>query len=143
MNQHRIKLSSELHPGLTTYHDSCHYGRKSLKAFGQGYFNEGRTISRCCCPEFIDMIPRGNGNYCCGAGGGGWALPWAEERVYYGRVKAAQIKRSGAERVLVSCPTCRDQIKNSLNKEFTLGIAVQYLWEVVADSLIMADSQHP
>ncbi len=137
MVQNRISVNGSLHPGITTFHDSCHYGRKSLKAFGHGYFKEARIIGRSCCPEFIDMTPNGNGSYCCGAGGGGWALPWAEERVYYGRVKAEQIKKTGAERVLVSCPTCRDQLKTLLNKEFNLGIEVQYLWELVADSLIL------
>lgn len=141
MNQGRIKVSSELHPGVTTYHDGCHYGRNSLKTFGHGYFEEGRIIGRSCCPEFVDMTPSGNGSYCCGAGGGGWALPWAEERVYYGRVKADQIKETGANRVIVSCPTCRDQLKNSLNKEFNLGIEVKYLWEIVSDSLIVADQE--
>lgn len=135
MNQNRINVNSDLHPGVTTYHDSCHYGRNSLKTFGHGYFEEGRIISRHCCPEFADMVPSGNGNYCCGAGGGGCALPWAEERVYYGRVKAEQIKKTGAERVIVSCPTCHDQLKDSLNKEFNLGIEVKYLWEIVAESL--------
>ncbi len=137
MDQETISIDSTQHPGLTTYHDSCSYGRNSLKAFGQGYFAEGRRISRSCCPDFVDMIPGGNGNYCCGAGGGGWALPWAEERVFYGRVKADQIKQTAADRVLVSCPTCLDQIKNSLNKEFNLGVEANSLWQVVADSLII------
>ena len=133
----RIKVNSELHTSLTTYHDPCNYGRKSLKAFGHGYFEEGRIITRACCPDFVDMVPKGNGNYCCGAGGGAWALPYAAERVYYGRLKARQIRETEARLVIAPCHNCRDQLKKSLNVEYELGVEVKYLWELVADSLIL------
>ncbi len=136
----RITLNPELHTKLTTYHDPCNYGRKSLKAFGHGYFEEGRTITRACCPDFIEMIPAGNGNYCCGAGGGAWAMPYSAERVYYGRVKARQIQETGAELVIAPCHNCRDQFKKSLNQEYELGIEVKYLWELVSDSLILPET---
>ena len=131
----RISLNSGLHIQLTSYHDSCNYGRKSLKTFGHGYFEEGREITRACCENFVEMAPNRNGNYCCGAGGGSWGMPFAAERVYHGRVKAEQIKATGAELVIAPCHSCRDQLKNTLNNEFDLGIDVKYLWELVADSL--------
>jgi len=133
----RITLDPEVHQVRTTYHDPCNYGRKSLKAFGHGYFEEGRIITRACCPDFVDMAPRGNGNYCCGAGGGAWAMPFDAERVYYGRIKARQVEETGAELVITPCHNCRDQLLKSLNKEFDLGIEVKYLWELVADALVL------
>ena len=133
----RITLDPEMHTELTTYHDPCNYGRKSLKAFGHGYFEEGREITRACCPEFTDMAPKGKGNYCCGAGGGAWALPYAAERVYYGRTKARQIKETEAKLVIAPCHNCRDQLLKSLNNEYELGIEVKYLWELVSDSLVL------
>jgi hypothetical protein len=39
--------------------------------------------------------------------------------------------------VIAPCHNCRDQIMKSLNKEFDLGIEVKYLWELVADSLVV------
>ncbi len=132
----RISLNSGLHEQLTSYHDPCHYGRKSLKSFGHGFFAEGREITHACCRNFIEMIPNRNENYCCGAGGGSWAMPFAAERVYHGRIKAEQIRTTGAELVITSCHSCRDQLKNTLNNEFDLGIEVKYLWELVADSLV-------
>lgn len=122
---------------LTTYHDPCNYGRKSLKAFGQGYFEEGRDITRACCPSFVDMIPSGNQNYCCGAGGGVWAMSFSPERVYHGRMKARQIRETGAQLVVTQCHNCKDQINISLNKEFNLDVTVKHLCQLVADSLIM------
>ena len=38
--------------------------------------------------NFIDMVPCGTNNYCCGGGGGSLALPFDKERVFAGRLKA-------------------------------------------------------
>ncbi len=76
-------------------------------------------------------------NFCCGAGGGAWAMPYEKERIYYGRVKAQQIRDTGAELVIAPCHNCRDQIMKSLTKEYDLGIETKYIWELVADSLIV------
>lgn len=137
INEGKIKLDNTRHPLKTTYHDPCNYGRKSMKAFGKAYYEEGRTIVKQCCPDFLDMEPNGESNYCCGAGGGAWAMPFAPERVFYGRIKARQVKETGAEMVIAPCHNCRDQLMKSLNHEYDLGIEVKYLWELVADSLIM------
>ena len=64
-------------------------------------------------------------------------MPYEKERIYYGRVKAKQIQDTKAKLVVAPCHNCRDQIMKSLNKEYDLGIEVKYLWELVADSLIV------
>ncbi len=132
----KIKLDNSKHTMRTTYHDPCNYGRKSMKAFGVGYYEEGRVITKACCPDFKDMEPNRESNYCCGAGGGAWAMPFAPERVFYGRIKARQVKETGAALVIAPCHNCRDQLLKSLNKEYELGIEVKYLWELVAGCLI-------
>jgi Fe-S oxidoreductase len=78
-------------------------------------------------------------NLCCGAGGGAWAMPHVEERLAFGRTKADQIKRSGAELVISPCHNCRDQIMKALPKKFNIGNHKQtmYIWELVAKSLII------
>lgn len=133
----QITLSKDFHTMRATYHDPCNYGRKSEKVFGHGYYEEGRIITKACCPDYQDMEPNREFNYCCGAGGGAWALPYNAERIFYGRVKARQIEDTGAELVIAPCHNCRDQLMKSLNKEFDLGIEVKYLWELVADSLVV------
>lgn len=137
LNQQRIVIDPSLHTRLATFHDSCNYGRKSLKTFGQAYFDEARTLTRACCPNYVDMIPDREENFCCGAGGGAWASPFGAERVFHGRMKARQISESGAKMVVTACQNCRDQLQVSLNREFNLNIEVQFLWELVARSLIM------
>ena len=133
----RIRVDPARRPETATFHDPCSYGRKSLKAFGYGYFEEGRRIVRKCAPDFVDMYPDREGSYCCGAGGGAWAMPFKEERVFAGRFKARQIANSGAKLVVTACHNCRDQILKSLRKEYDLDIDVMNLWELVAASLII------
>lgn len=133
----KIRLNTTIHTMATTYHDPCNYGRKSLKAFGQAPFEEGREITRACCSDLRELHPNRSDAYCCGAGGGAWAMPFSAERVFYGRIKARQISESGAHLVVAPCHNCRDQIMKSLNKEYDLRVDVKCLWELVADSLIM------
>lgn len=133
----RIRVDKSRHPELATYHDPCNYGRKSLRAFGHGYFDEPRYILSQCVEHWVEMYPNRVEQFCCGAGGGAWAMPYDKERIYYGRVKAGQIRETGAKLVVTPCHNCRDQIMKSLAKEYDLDIEVKYLWELVADSLII------
>jgi len=75
---------------------------------------------------------------CCGAGGGAWAMPYDQERLAYGKVKADQIKNTGAEIVVAPCHNCRDQIMKGLPGKFDMGNYHEtlYIWELVANSLI-------
>jgi Fe-S oxidoreductase len=48
-----------------------------------------------------------------------------------------KIKVTGTEMVVVACHSCHSQL-NSLKKEYSMeGLAVKYLWKLVADSLIL------
>lgn len=133
----RIQLRARPFPVTATYHDPCHVTRKSAKAFGKAYDEEAREIVRRCCADFVEMVPNREEAYCCGAGGGLSALPFHEERVFHGRYKARQIRRTGASLVVTSCHNCRDQILKSLCKEYDLSVEVKLLWELVAEALIV------
>lgn len=67
-------------------------------------------------------------------------MPFSLERIYYGRMKARQITDSEAKLVIAPCHNCKDQLKKSLNQEYNLNITVKYLWELVADSLVLPGS---
>ena len=137
----RIQLDTTKHCMPVTYHDSCNYGRKSLKAFGQAYFEEPRKIILACCNDFREQYPNRNSAYCCGSGGSAWSMPFSEARIFHGRVKARQIAESGGRLIIVSCHSCHDQILKSLNKEYDLSIEVKYLWELVADSMVINEKK--
>lgn len=63
-------------------------------------------------------------------------MPFREERVYHGVVKARQIRNTRARMVITPCRGCKDQIAKSLTQEFDLDIVVKNLWELVADALV-------
>lgn len=64
-------------------------------------------------------------------------MPFKEERVYHGRFKSRQIQACRAELVITACHNCRDQIMKSLFREYDLKVDVKYIWELVADSLVL------
>jgi Fe-S oxidoreductase len=55
-----------------------------------------------------------------------------------GRVKAEQIKATGAEIVIAPCHNCFDQI-NDLGEEYDLGIKVLSLKEIIVESMIVPE----
>lgn len=136
--QGRIKVDPTQHTMLATVHDPCNYVRKSQRAFGVHYGDTIRWLAAQCCPNLVEMCADPLNNYCCGNGGGMQVMPHDPERLAYGRVKADQIKQTGAELVISPCHNCRDQIKKYLAKHCDMGNYqdTKYLWEVIADSLI-------
>jgi Fe-S oxidoreductase len=134
----RITLDKSKHPQRATYHDSCNYGRKSEMKFGHGYYEEPRWILDQCLNDWVDVFPNKAMQFCCGAGGGAWITPYEEERLYYGRRKADQLKASGAELLIVSCHTCHDQFNKAIRKKYGLeNVTVKYLWQLVAESIVL------
>ncbi|MCB2188518.1 MAG: Fe-S oxidoreductase, partial [Deltaproteobacteria bacterium] len=69
--------------------------------------------------------------------GGAWAMPYTNERLYYGRKKAEQIRETGAEIVIAPCHNCRDQIMKALTPEFELPVETFYLWELLSEAIII------
>ena len=134
----RIKLDTSKFAGKKiTIHDPCNYHRKSDMMFGQHFLDECRWVTAQCGPEIVEMEPHGLNAFCCGAGGGAWAMPYVQERIDYGKFKADQIKATGADLICAPCHNCRDQIMKALTKEFNLPQRTYYIWELVSDCVIM------
>jgi Fe-S oxidoreductase len=55
-----------------------------------------------------------------------------------GKVKAEQIKATGAEIVITPCHNCFDQI-NDLSEEYDLGIKALSFKEIIVESMIVPD----
>ncbi len=135
----RIKLNSHKYHETYTVHDPCNYVRKSQMAFGEHMADKTRWIAKQCIDESLyrEMCDDPMNNFCCGAGGGAWAMPYDEERLAYGKVKVDQIVDTGAEIVVAPCHNCRDQIMKGLPKKYDMGHYKEtlYLWELVANCL--------
>jgi Fe-S oxidoreductase len=133
----RIQVDRSRFDVLATYHDPCNYGRKAQKRFGHGFFDEPRWILDQCLENWVDLHPFRMDQICCGGGGGTLTTGYNEERIHYGRRKMDQIKATGADMIVVPCHSCHGQL-NNIKKEHDMdGLVVKYLWELVADCLIM------
>ena len=133
----RIRLDRNRFNQLATYHDPCNYGRKAQKRFGHGFFDEPRWIMDQCLNQWVDLYPTRMNQTCCGGGGGALTTGYREERIYYGRRKMEQIRATGAKMLVVPCHSCHGQL-NNIKKHYDMeDLEVKYLWELVADCLIL------
>lgn len=125
----RLKLKTDTIKEKVTFHDPCNVGRRG------GVVHEPRAIIRALGADFVEMMPHGVANFCCGGGGGlGATAEFGKVRMQMGRAKANQIRATGAKIVITSCFNCLTQVR-ALNKEYDLGIEVKNILELVAYAL--------
>lgn len=127
----RIKVNREANTQPVTYHDPCNQARSG------GIIEQPRYILPRVATDFRDMTPHGKDNFCCGGGGGMLSMTeFAERRVQAGKVKADQIRATGAKVVATSCHNCLDQLME-LNRRYQLKVEIKNLCELVADALVL------
>ncbi len=90
-----------------TYHDPCNIARLGR------IVEEPREILRAICEDFVEMTPNRTENLCCGGGGGTVSVDeirgFRTEKM--GRMKAEQIRKTGAQYVVSPCANCKKQLK--------------------------------
>jgi len=127
----RIKLDRSRYTDQITYHDPCQLARNG------GVIDEPRYILEHLTDRFVEMSPEPRMNWCCGGGGGLVAL--GEEtmdfRMKSSRVKADQIRDTGAATLVTACENCHTQLSN-INDHYKLGLNVKFLSSMVAEGLI-------
>ena len=105
-----------------------------------GCARDAREIVKYLCEDFVEMEPHGEYNFCCGGGGG--MIPMAgafrDRRLRAGKVKADQIRATGAAICITPCHNCYDQIRD-LNKHYELGIKVLSFKEMFEQALIIPE----
>jgi dimethylglycine catabolism B len=137
IRQGRIRLDRTRFAERATYHDPCNYGRRARKMFGHGFFAEPRWILDQCLENWVDLHPSHLHQICCGGGGGALTSGFNEERIYYGRRKMDQIRAAGASMLVVPCHSCHGQFNNIKTHYGLPDLTVKYLWELVADCMIL------
>ena len=129
----RIKLDPSKNKERITLHDPCNLVRSG------GVIEEQRYIIKKACVDFVEMIPNRINNYCCGGGGGQLSMgEYKDRRIQSGKIKADQIKKTGAAIVATPCHNCIDQLME-LNQEYKLGVQIKTVSEIVADALILGE----
>jgi Fe-S oxidoreductase len=109
-----------------TVQDPCNVVR------GRGLGPKLREIMRATCTDFRDVHPKYEHNYCCAAGGGviNCGPPWTRTRVEGNRVKADQLRETGAEIVVTPCHNCHSGIEDII-KGHKLGMHVKFFSEIL------------
>ncbi len=131
----RIKVDPEKITDLVTIHDPCNLARSG------GIWKEQRYILEKSVKNFVEMIPFGIDNLCCGGGGGQLAMSeYNERRMKIGELKAEQIRKTGAKIVATPCHNCVDQLAQ-LNVTFKLNVQIKTLAEIVADAIVLENEK--
>jgi Fe-S oxidoreductase len=131
LKQGRIKLDPGRINKRVTLHDPCNLVRMG------GIIEEQRFILSRAVNDFVEMYPNREQNYCCGGGGGQLSMSrYASRRLQAGKIKADQIRATGAKIVVAPCHNCIDQL-SELNKEYKLSVEIKTVSEIVADALVL------
>ncbi|MGA2547372.1 MAG: (Fe-S)-binding protein [Rectinemataceae bacterium] len=125
----RIRLDPSSLPEKVTYHDPCQLARNS------GVIEEPRRVLRALAADFVEMTPNREENWCCGGGGGLVAMGEEEFRMKSSRVKAEQMRATGASVVVTACENCHSQLSD-LNRHYSLGMRVEFLSHLAAQALV-------
>jgi len=84
------------------------------------------------------MTPNREKNWCCGGGGGLLARSDMEEfRNDIGRLKAEQIRGTGAEIVAAPCGNCRQQLQ-SLDEKYQLNVRIAAVSELLLENIYIS-----
>jgi Fe-S oxidoreductase len=128
----KLKVNSDWNKDLGikfTLQDPCNLVRKSWR---QEMADDLRFVVKTVVGEenFIDMVPNGINNYCCGGGGGALQAGYAEQRRAYGKIKFDQIMTTSASYVIAPCHNCHSQIED-IGHHFGGHYQVTHLWTMI------------
>ncbi|NIO27746.1 MAG: 4Fe-4S dicluster domain-containing protein [Candidatus Latescibacteria bacterium] len=127
----RIKVDKTRNTRPVTFHDSCNNARSC------GLFEEPRELLNIVCTDVREMYPNRAENYCCTGGGGAMSMSeYTPLRLKSAKIKADQLKDTGAEIVVTSCHNCVDGLTD-LIRHYKLGMEVTQLVNLVANALVI------
>jgi Fe-S oxidoreductase/ActR/RegA family two-component response regulator len=127
----RIEVDKSKNTTPVTFHDSCNNARSC------GLFEEPRELLQLVCEDFQEMYPNRAENYCCTGGGGAMSMSeYTPQRLKSAKIKAEQLKATGAKIVVTSCHNCVDGLAD-LIKHYKLGMEVTQLVNLVANALVV------
>ncbi len=134
----KIELDTSVITERVTYHDPCNISRSGW------IVDQPREILKSFVPDFVDMVPNGRRNYCCGGGGGLVSVDEIHDfrmRVA-GKVKADQIQQTGAEIVIAPCANCKKQLKE-LVEFYELPCKVMGLHDLILKAIVIPGGTSP
>ncbi|HDH57383.1 MAG TPA: (Fe-S)-binding protein, partial [Bacteroidetes bacterium] len=138
IRQGKIELDKDVITEKVTYHDPCNIARSGW------IVDQPREILKSFVSNFVEMEPHGIENYCCGGGGGLVSIDEIHEyrMEIAGRVKAEQIRRTGAAIVIAPCANCKKQLKE-LVEYYKLPCKAMGLHDLILKALVIPGGKSP
>ena len=130
VQQGRIKLDPDVITERVTYHDPCNIARSGW------IVEQPRKLLKSFVKQFVEMTPNGRENLCCGGGGGLVSIDEMHEfrMEISGRLKADQIRETGADIVVAPCANCKKQLKE-LVEHYHLPCRVLGLHDLILQAI--------
>jgi Fe-S oxidoreductase len=129
----RLRLDPSVVTDRVTYHDPCNIARTGW------IVDQPREILRAFCRDYVEMTPNGRENYCCGGGGGTVSID--EVRPYRtkvaGKLKADQIRATGARYVVAPCANCKKQLREVCEDHGLKDVEVVGLHDLLYKALVI------
>ena len=89
--------------------------------------------------DFREMFPNRAENYCCSGGGGAMSMSeYTPLRLKAGKVKADQLKTTGAKTVVTTCHNCVDALTDVI-RHYKLGMKVAQMVNLVSSALVVEE----
>jgi Fe-S oxidoreductase len=132
IQQGKLELDPAVVGERVTYHDPCNVARSGWVV------DQPRNILKSFVKDFVEMQPHGTRNYCCGGGSGLVSLDETHEfrMKVAGKLKADQIRATGASIVVSPCANCKKQLRE-LSDYYNLGVQVVGVHDLVLRALKM------
>ena len=129
LQQGRIQVDPTRNPEPVTFHDSCNISRSG------DLVEEPRWVLRRVCADFREMEPHGRENFCCTGGSGLLSTPeYRPLRLEAAKIKAEQLRATGAKLVCTMCHNCVDGLGDVI-KHYKLNLKVVQILELVTRAL--------
>ena len=126
----KIKVKPGVVNEKITFHDSC-----KIQRTGGNYDQPRLALKMMAGENFVEMTPNREATLCCGGGNGIVAIPEASANVMSAfTLKIDQVERTGANKVAMTCTSCRMQFLNG-KQHFGLDD-----WEIVSMAQLIADN---
>ncbi|MFH1540050.1 MAG: response regulator [bacterium] len=133
----RIKVDKSRNPDSVTFHDSCNNARSC------GMTEEPRELLKLVCTDFREMYPNRAENFCCTGGGGAMSMSeYTPRRLKSAKIKADQLRETGAKIVVTSCHNCVDGLFDCI-RHYKLDMQVTQLVNLVASALVVPEKAKP
>jgi len=134
----KIKLDNNIVTERVTYHDPCNIARSGW------IVNQPRQILKSFVKDFVEMTPTGKENYCCGGGGGLVSIDEIHEfrMSIGGKIKAEQLRQTGAEICIAPCANCKKQLKE-LIEYYDISCKVMGLHDLILKAIEIPGAKSP